>query len=139
MARISHLSDEIRVLRINVQNVRDVQLELEKLRMQFDVIRENEMERSETNETRGYSTTDLIYDRLANISSRFEILSDGFLKNSMSMEDVTSRMSRVENKCLAVCQQHNTVGPTLPRGREQPRRRQLKKTTGDEIVFRRND
>lgn len=73
-------------------------------------------------------------------------LSNTFFQNSMSMEDVTARISRVENKCLAVCQQHDTVGGvSMPRGREQPRRRQaagkVKTTTGgdDQIVFRRND
>ncbi|EFO91517.1 hypothetical protein CRE_12000 [Caenorhabditis remanei] len=133
-------------LRQKMGNVEDFQIELKTIRMQFEVIRENEIENEERNGTvRTGSTTGMIYDKLTNISSRFDLLWDGFQKNSMSMDDVTSRMSRVENKCLEVCQQHDSVGGVaMPRGREQPRRRQAAgkvKTAGgaDEIVFRRND
>ncbi|KAF1766185.1 hypothetical protein GCK72_006141 [Caenorhabditis remanei] len=146
MCRVKLLSEEIEELRQKMGNVEDFQIELKTIRIQFEVIRENEIENEERNGTvRTGSTTGMIYDKLANISSRFDLLWDGFQKNSMSMDDVTSRMSRVENKCLAVCQQHDSVGGVaMPRGREQPRRRQAAgkvKTAGgaDEIVFRRND
>lgn len=146
MCRVKLLSEEIEDLRLKMGHVEDFQIELKTIRMQFEVIRESEMENEERNGTvRTGSTTGMIYDKLANISSRFDLLWDGFQKNSMSMDDVTSRMSRVENKCLAVCQQHDSVGGVaMPRGREQPRRRQAAgkvKTAGgaDEIVFRRND
>lgn len=146
MCRVKLLSEEIEDLRQKFGNVEEFQLELKTIRMQFEVVKENEMESIDSNgTTKTGSTTGMIYDKLANISSRFDLLWDGFQKNSMSMEDVTSRMSRVENKCLAVCQQHDSVGGvTMPRGREQPRRRQAAgkvKTPGgaDEIVFRRND
>ncbi|CAI2345885.1 unnamed protein product [Caenorhabditis sp. 36 PRJEB53466] len=117
VARIRVLSDEIKGLHQSLENVQEIQLELRRVRMQFEVIREGEMERSE-NGTRG-STTEMIYDKLANISGRFDVLSDGFQKNSMSMEDVTSRMSRVENKCLAVCQQHEPMDSSLERSAEK--------------------
>uniref|UniRef100_A0A1I7UUC6 Uncharacterized protein n=1 Tax=Caenorhabditis tropicalis TaxID=1561998 RepID=A0A1I7UUC6_9PELO len=146
MCRVKILSEQVRDLRQKMGEVEEFQSELKSIRMQFEVIRENEIENNETNGTmKNGSTTGMIYDKLANISSRFDLLYDGFQKNSMSMEDVTSRMSRVENKCLAVCQQHDSVGGVaMPRGREQPRRRQAAgktKTVGgaDEIVFRRND
>lgn len=146
MCRVKILSDQIQDLRQKMGHVEEFQLELKTIRMQFEVLRENEMDNDDRNGTvRSGSTTGLIYDQLANISSRFDLLWDGFQKNSMSMDDVTSRMSRVENKCLAVCQQHDSVGGVaMPRGREQPRRRQAAgkvKTNGgaDEIVFRRND
>ncbi|UMM18688.1 hypothetical protein L5515_014634 [Caenorhabditis briggsae] len=144
MCRVKILSEEIQDLRQKMGHVEAFQLELKTIRMQFEVIQENEMERNETNRTmKTGSTTGMIYDKLANISSRFDLLWDGHQKNSMSMDDVTSRMSRVENKCLAVCQQHEG-GAALPRGREQPRRRQAAGKTkpaggADEIVFRRND
>ncbi|CAL2032282.1 unnamed protein product [Caenorhabditis brenneri] len=145
MCRVKLLSEQIEDLQQKMGHIEEFQLELKAIRMQFEVIRENEMESGETNGTvKNGSTTGMIYEKLANISSRFDLLYDGFQKNSMSMDDVTSRMSRVENKCLAVCQQHDSVGGVaMQRGREQPRRRQAagktKTVAGDEIVFRRTD
>lgn len=146
MCRVKLLSEQIEDLRTKMGHVEEFQLELKTIRMEFEVIRESEIENSDTNGTaKSGRTTGMIYEKLANISSRFDSIYDGFQKNSMSMDDVTSRMSRVENKCLAVCQQHDAVGGVaMPRGREQPRRRQAAgktKTIGgaDEIVFRRND
>lgn len=142
MCRVKLLSEQIEDLQQKMGHIEEFQLELKTIRMQFEVIRESEME-GETNGTmKNGRTTGMIYEKLANISIRFDLLYDGFQKNSMSMDDVTSRMSRVENKCLAVCQQHDSVGG-VPRGREQPRRRQAagktKAVAGDEIVFRRTD
>lgn len=145
MCRVKLLSEQIEDLRQKMEHVEEFQLELKTIRMQFEVIQESEMGNETNGTVKSGSTTGMIYEKLANISSRFDLLYDGFQKNSMSMDDVTSRMSRVENKCLAVCQQHDSIGGVaMPRGREQPRRRQAAgkiKTVGgaDEIVFRRTD
>lgn len=67
-------------------HVEEFQLELKKIRMQFEVIRENEMENNEINGTvRSSSTTGMIYDKLANISSRFDNLWDGHQKVRKSL------------------------------------------------------
>ncbi|UMM18687.1 hypothetical protein L5515_014634 [Caenorhabditis briggsae] len=81
MCRVKILSEEIQDLRQKMGHVEAFQLELKTIRMQFEVIQENEMERNETNRTmKTGSTTGMIYDKLANISSRFDLLWDGHQK-----------------------------------------------------------
>ncbi|CAI5440759.1 unnamed protein product [Caenorhabditis angaria] len=139
LSRIKTINDEIKELRISSEKFDELNLEISKIQMQLNIFRESSMDGG--NSTRK-PTTELVYDRLTDISTRLDVLRDSVQKTASSIEDVTSRMSRVENKCLAVCQHDlNSVSPPKT-SREQPRRRQAadkKTSTNSEIVFRRND
>ncbi|CAB3403863.1 unnamed protein product [Caenorhabditis bovis] len=134
LSRIKKIDDELRVLRSEASHMHELDLEVRKLRMQLDFYRENDENNHNNTMNSTKPVTALIYDQIGSMSSKFQNVQSGFQRISLSMEDVTSRMSRVENQCLAVC--HHDRFSKEP----QQRRRQTKeKKPTDDIVFKRTN
>ncbi|CAD6192029.1 unnamed protein product [Caenorhabditis auriculariae] len=129
------LRRQLREAQAEASGWKKLEQEVRRVTMQFDLVREA------ANETTR-PVTDYVYDRLANLSAAVDVAVHDLRKTTGAVDDVMHRMSRVESKCLAVCQ--DAGGEASRSSREQPRRRQAEKKTsrvavGDDVVFKRNE
>ncbi|EYC40408.1 hypothetical protein Y032_0613g675 [Ancylostoma ceylanicum] len=129
--RYAELSESLSALSQLSDRTHALGLHLHRLRMEFDLWRENSP--NYANQTT--DTTEYVYDVLERLTMELKEMKKKVDVASSVTEDVTRRLSTVETRCLNVCRM------PMVREREKPRRRQAAKiatSADDEIVFRRS-
>ncbi|KAL6734386.1 hypothetical protein Aduo_004930 [Ancylostoma duodenale] len=129
--RYNEFSESLSALNQLSDRTHALELHIHRLRLEFDLWREN----AGKNSNQTTDTTDYVYDVLERLSMELSEMKKKVNVASSVTEDVTRRLSTVETRCLNVCR------TPMVREREKPRRRQAAKiatSSDDEIVFRRS-